>query len=111
MSNGHKTRMNQQTISKYSLNSNVQKFLNLLVKTPQSLNRLTAEKDCRILSALEKQLQKRHLSLRQMEAKLQQLRDDLAIGEKIAVSHRSQIKKYNQHVNNEYNKILSQKRF
>ena len=56
---------------------------------------MTAEKDCRILSALEKRLQKGSLSLRQMEVKLKRLRDDLAVGEIIAASHRSQIKKYN----------------
>ncbi|XP_071807170.1 zinc finger C3H1 domain-containing protein-like [Asterias amurensis] len=58
-------------------------------------HRMTAEKDCRILSALEKRLQKGSLSLRQMEVKLKRLRDDLAVGEIIAASHRSQIKKYN----------------
>ncbi|XP_038050957.1 zinc finger C3H1 domain-containing protein-like isoform X2 [Patiria miniata] len=57
-------------------------------------HRLTAEKDCRILSALEKQIQKRHLILRQTEAKLQQLREELSVGERIAASNRSQIKKY-----------------
>ncbi|XP_022089495.1 zinc finger C3H1 domain-containing protein-like isoform X2 [Acanthaster planci] len=56
--------------------------------------RLTAEKDCRILTAVERQLQKRQLLLKQTEARLQQLRDELAVGERLAASHRTQIKKY-----------------
>ena len=57
-----------------------------------------AEKDCRILIALDKHLQRQQSSLREMEAKLQQLRDELAAGEKMAASHHQQIRKYMQQV-------------
>ena len=52
-------------------------------------DRLAAEKDCRILTAVERQIQKNHQMLRQTEAKLQQLREELALGEQLAASRRS----------------------